>query len=180
MYWYTIHILVKITLHSTIEARQSAGKTVNRISDDYLIGFIEGEGCFYVSVVPSKETTTGWQVIHFFKVSQNPRGLLVLQALQERLDCGYIKANASAVSKDKTLAYVVRNITDLNQKVIPFFQDKLVIKQADFDKFCSIIKLVTNKEHLKKEGMTQILDLCYSMNTNKRKFQKDQIIRDFS
>lgn len=150
------------------------------ISDDYLIGFIEGEGCFYVSIVPSKETTSGWQVIHFFKVSQNPRGLEVLEWLKTRLDCGYIKMNASSLSKDKTLAYVVRNIDDLKEKVIPFFKNKLIVKENDFKKFCQIIELVSNKQHLSKDGVVKIIDISSSMNTSKRKYSKEQIVLGFS
>ena len=37
----------------------------NSISDDYLLGFVEGEGMFYIGIVPSPETKTGWQVIYF-------------------------------------------------------------------------------------------------------------------
>jgi len=40
------------------------------LSDDYLIGFTEGEGMFYVGIVPSKETKTGWQVIFFKSISK--------------------------------------------------------------------------------------------------------------
>lgn len=47
-----------------VTLRSSAGKTSSylpfRISDDYLVGFVEGEGMFYVGVVPSRETKTGW------------------------------------------------------------------------------------------------------------------------
>jgi len=54
------------------------------LSDDYLIGFVEGEGMFYIGIVPSKETKSGWQVIYFFKVSQNPVGKTVLEELKKR------------------------------------------------------------------------------------------------
>lgn len=149
------------------------------ITDDYFVGFVEGEGCFYVSVVPSKETRTGWQVIHFFKVSQNPRGLCVLKALQERLNCGYIKSNASTHSSDKSLALVVRNITDLQTLVIPFFSSKLIIKKHDFDCFEKIVQLVSAKKHQTYEGMKIILELSRSMNTGKKKFKDEDILNRY-
>lgn len=150
------------------------------ISDDYLCGFVEGEGCFYVSIVPSKETNSGWQIIHFFKVSQNPRGQAVLHELRERLDCGYIKSNAGKTSTDKSLAYVVRNIKDLREKVIPFFKGKLIIKNDDFQKFSEIIELVASKRHLNREGAQKAIDISFSMNTSKRKYSKNQILKGFS
>ncbi len=36
-------------------------------ADGYLVGFVEGEGMFYIGIVPSKETKSGWQVIYFLK-----------------------------------------------------------------------------------------------------------------
>ncbi len=164
--------------------RQSAGKaSFNKveyqISDDYIIGFVEGEGMFYVSVVPSKETKTGWQVIYFLKVSQNPIGIFVLEQIRTRLDCGYIKQNSKTDLTDKSLAFVVRDLPSLRNKVIPFFEGKLIIKKDAFEKFKRIIQIVNFKQHLTKEGIKQILDISYSMNTRKRKFSQAEILKSY-
>lgn len=166
----------------TSEARQSAGKTkfcMLKISDDYLRGFVDGEGMFYVGVVPSSETKSGWQVIYFFKVSQNPSGKFVLDFLKKRLDCGYIKQNSKADLTDKSLAFVVRDFRDLVEKVIPFFDKKLFIKRKNFEKFKKVLEIVKEGKHLSKEGLAQILDLAYSMNTQKRKFSKEYILNTY-
>jgi len=105
------------------------------LSDDYLIGFTEGEGMFYIGIVRSLETKTGWQVIYFLKVSQNPIGIEVLNQFKDRLGCGYIKQNSQTDKTDKSLAYVVRDFLSLKKKVIPFFEGKLVIKKEAFEKF---------------------------------------------
>ena len=149
------------------------------LSSDYIAGFVDGEGMFYVSVVPSKETKTGWQVIYFLKISQNPVGKFVLEQIQKRLGCGYIKSNSLKDLTDKSLAFVVRDLPSLRDKVIPFFEGKLVIKKDAFEKFKSIIQIVDRKEHLKKEGLQKILDISYSMNTGKRKFSKEEILRSY-
>lgn len=157
-------------------ARQSAGKA----NDDYFVGFVEGEGMFYIGIVPSKETKSGWQVIYFFKVSQNPIGKGVLEALRKRLDCGYIKQNSKNDNSDKSLALVVRNFSDLDGKVVPFFEGKLIIKEKSFLTFKKVLKLVGQKKHLTREGISEILDLAYSMNTAKRKVTKEFILKNFS
>lgn len=151
------------------------------ISDDYLIGFAEGEGCFYVGVVPSKETLTGWQVIYYFKVSQNPAGKIVLEHFCSRLGCGYLKANSLTDETDKSLAFVVRDFKSLKSKVIPFFEGKLVTnKRNDFDKFKRVLEIVDSRSHLNREGMSEILELMYSMNTQRRKFDRQMILSKFS
>lgn len=149
------------------------------VSDDYLIGFTEGEGMFYIGIVPSKETKTGWQVIYFFKVSQNPSGRMVLQYFKDRLECGYIKENSQTDPTDKSLAYVVRDIFSIKEKVIPFFEDKLVIKRNVFEKFKQVVQLVIAKEHLTMRGMKKILEIAYTMNTGKRKVLKEQILEAY-
>ena len=165
-----------------VGARQSAGKTrfyMIRMSDDYLRGFVEGEGMFYIGVVPSKETKNGWQVIYFFKVSQNPSGKIVLEFLKNRLGCGYIKENSKTDKTDKSLAFVVRDFKDLQEKVIPFFKGKLLIKKQNFKKFREVLKYVSERKHLTKEGLEEILNLSYSMNTHKRKLTKEFILKSY-
>lgn len=150
-----------------------------KISNDYLVGFTEGEGMFYIGIVPSKETKTGWQVIYFFKVSQNPIGKEVLDTFRKRLGCGYIKPNSKSDITDNSLAFVVRDLKSLRDKVIPFFDGKLFIKKKTFDKFKEVIEIVDQKNHLNKEGMKTILDIAYSMNTRKRRVSKKQILKDY-
>ena len=150
-----------------------------KISDDYLAGFVEGEGMFYIGIVPSKETISGWQVIYFFKVSQNPSGEIVLDNLKKRLNCGYIKANSQTDSTDRSLAFVVRNYNDLMYKVVPFFEEKIFIKKVNFEKFKQVLSLVGQRKHLTKEGLSKIIDLAYTMNTGKRKFSKEFILKSY-
>jgi len=150
-----------------------------KVSDDYLIGFTEGEGMFYVGIVPSKETKAGWQVIYFFKVSQNPIGKDVLNQFKDRLKCGYIKQNSQTDLTDKSLAYVVRDFPSLRDKVIPFFEGKLVIKKDAFEKFKQVLKLVEEKQHFTVLGITKILEIAYSMNTQKRRVKKQVILESY-
>ncbi len=150
-----------------------------KISDDYIIGFVEGEGMFYIGIVPSKETKTGWQVVYFFKVSQNPIGLEVLQQLKLRLNCGYIKQNSQTDKTDKSLAFVVRDLPSIRDKVIPFFEGRLFIKQQAFEKFKKVIKFIEEKQHFNLQGMIQILEIAYSMNTQKRRVEKQLILESY-
>ena len=149
-----------------------------KISDDYLAGFIDGEGSFYIGVVPSEEAKLGWQVIHFFKVSQNPSGKVILDFLKKKIQGGYVRPNHKASNDDKSLAYVVRDFDTLYNKVIPFLVDTIDIKQKELIKFKKVLELVKAGRHLNINGMKEILDISYSMNTKKRKYHKEFIIQD--
>lgn len=137
---------------------------------------------FYIGIVKSTGSSrnkSGWQVVYFFKVSQNPNGKFVLDRIKKRLNCGYIKENNKKDSTDKTLAFVVRDLTSIRDKIIPFFEGKLFIKRKTLQKFSKVIDLVSEQKHLKRGGMKQILDIAYSMNTRKRKISKSEILQSF-
>ena len=145
------------------------------VSDDYLIGFIEGEGVFHVGIVPSHFTRLGWQVIYLFKVAQNPIGESVLRALQERLGCGTISPNAKAGARDRTLKYVVRDFENLTEKVVPFCDGRLVIKREALEAFKDVLGRVRGGEHLTARGLLQIVDVAYAMNTKVRRVPRAAI-----
>ena len=145
------------------------------VSDDYLLGFIEGEGVFHVGIVPSQFTKLGWQVIYLFKVAQNPIGESVLRALQERLGCGTISPNAKAGARDRTLKYVVRDFENLSQKVVPFCDGRLVVKREALVAFKDVLNRVDRDEHLTAKGLLEIVDIAYAMNTKVRRVPRGAI-----
>ncbi len=145
------------------------------VSDDYLVGFIEGEGVFHVGIVPSPFTRLGWQVIYLFKVAQNPIGESVLRALQERLGRGTISPNAKAGARDRTLKYVVRDFENLTTRVVPFCDGRLVIKREALDAFKDVLDRVRDDEHLTAKGLLEIVDIAYAMNTKVRRVPRGAI-----
>lgn len=145
------------------------------VSDDYLLGFIEGEGVFHVGIVPSQFTKLGWQVIYLFKVAQNPIGESVLRALQERLGCGTISPNARAGARDRTLKYVVRDFENLTHKVVPFCDGRLVVKREALEAFKDVLDRVDRDEHLTAIGLLEIVDIAYAMNTRVRRVPRAAI-----
>jgi len=90
--------------------------------DDYLAGYVDGEGSFHVAIQRNPSTRFGWQLVPEFHVSQNPERASILELLRARLGCGRIRPNARAGGRDRSLVYVVRNRNDLLTKVIPFFR----------------------------------------------------------
>ena len=132
---------------------------------NYLAGFAEGEGCFYVGVHPTTNVTLGLQVIPEFHVSQNAERREVLDLISCRLGCGRIRANHRA-SADTTLVYVVRRREDLLTRVIPFFETQPLLssKQRDFLAFAGIVRAMDRGEHLTNEGLAALVDRALSMN----------------
>lgn len=150
--------------------------TGEKISKDYLVGFVEGEGCFYVGLSKRKDLPTGWQVIAEFKVSQNPKGRKILEVLRERIGCGSIKRNDLKNKKDKTWILIVRKQKDLIEKVIPYFEGKLLVKKKEFEKFKNVLELMKKREHLKPKGIRKIVEIIYSSPSKRKKYSKEIIL----
>jgi hypothetical protein len=132
----------------------------------YISGFVDGEGCFSVTIQKSNNVKLGIQIIPEFHVSQHQNRTEVLKVIKNRLGCGYIKPNDYRNPKDQTSVYVVRNMNDLSKKVIPFFKKYplISIKQKDFEKFTRVVSLMIEGDHLRKNGLVAILKIAYSMN----------------
>ncbi len=149
---------------------QQAAK--NDISDEYLSGFTDGEGCFYVGFSKRMDLPLKWQVITEFHLSQNPGGKNVLEAFRQRLGCGYLKLNHAQSLKDKTWVLIVKDRKELKEKLIPFFKKHPLhtSKQDDFTVFIQVLDLIEQGRHLTKDGFREIVELVFSTKriTNKR------------
>ena len=114
------------------------------LTADYIRGFVDGEGCFYI--LNSK------RIACEFQVSQKDRR--VLDSMQEYFGCGYVKPK---YDKAGTYVYLVKGIRDLSAKIVPFFKEHpLIVKQKQFERFAQVVEMQALKEHLTKEGKTKI------------------------
>ncbi|MBI2442733.1 MAG: LAGLIDADG family homing endonuclease [Candidatus Levybacteria bacterium] len=149
---------------------QQAAK--EEISNEYLSGFTDGEGCFYVGFSKRIDLPLRWQVITEFHVSQNPGGKNVLEALQQRLGCGYLKPNHAQSLKDKTWVLIVKDRKELKEKLVPFFEKYPLhtSKRDDFFVFVMVLDLIDQGKHLTKDGFKEVVELVFSTKriTNKR------------
>lgn len=83
---------------------------------NWLAGFTEAEGCFYVSINKSK-TTTGFAVQLKFIITQHSRDKQLMKYLVTYLGCGRYEAR----SKDKNTQagdFVVTKLSDITEKII--------------------------------------------------------------
>ena len=151
---------------------QQANRKLLRISDDYLAGFTDGEGCFYVGFGYRKDLPLKWQIITEFHLSQNPSGEHLLEYFTKRLGCGYLKLNHAKSKTDKTLVLVVKDRKDLKEKLIPFFRKHSLVgsKAEDFEIFCKVLQIIEEKKHLTINGLKELTDIVFSSKrlTNKR------------
>ena len=149
------------------------------VSDEYFAGFVDGEGCFYVGFSRREDLPLKWQVITEFHLSQNPKGMNILEEFKKRLGCGYIKPNHSKNPRDKSLVLIIKERKDLQEKLIPFFKEHPLHsgKQTDYLIFSQALEIISKGEHLKREGFNRIVDLVFQQpNTRLKKYSKEKLL----
>lgn len=140
----------------------------------WVVGFIDGEGCFSVSLHKNPTTKLGWQIMPEFVATQGEKSLASLKKLQRFFGCGRIFVNHRYDNHRENLyRFCVRSFRELDERIIPFFRknELQTAKSRDFDIFAQIIGLMKEKEHLNKKGIKKIIALATKMNTGKRKQQ---------
>ena len=142
---------------------------------NYISGYVDGEGCFSVSVSKREKLKIGWAVKPSFCVGQNYDRREVLDLMMSYFGCGHIRRDWG----DRTLKYEVRKIDDLLEKVIPHFQQFPLksAKQKDFLRFAEICRQMKVSEHRKVRGLRIILKNAYERNgSGKRKLPLSAIL----
>ena len=150
-----------------------------KISNDYIVGFVDGEGCFYVGFGKRNDLPMKWQIITEFHISQNPGSRNVLEAVRDRFGCGYLKPNHAKSTSDKTWILIVKDRNDLEQKIIPFFKKHPLqsAKQHDFVVFRKVLHLIRKRKHLTKKGFADIVDLVFSTDRQtKKRYTKSMLL----
>ncbi len=137
-----------------------------QIDASWVVGFVDGEGCFSVSLHrnPFIRRTAGWQVVPAFHVYQHGDHRDVLEELVEFFGCGNVRSKGPTSS---VWTYAVSGVKTLEACVVPFFESHpLRVKKDDFEAFAAIVRLLRGKEHLVADGFERVVRLAYGMNAN--------------
>jgi hypothetical protein len=134
----------KMTAILSDNATSADNQQERLINIGWVIGFVDGEGCFSIGFVKQsgsanrKGYKTGYQVSHEFAVTQGEKSLSTLVELQKFFGAGQVIINRRYDNhKDNLYRFVVGKREDLIHIIIPFFEQyKLkTSKNNDFVKF---------------------------------------------
>jgi hypothetical protein len=80
---------------------------------NWILGFVDGEGCFSVSIFKNRTSKSGFQVMPEFVVTQGQKSLSVLQEIKDFFQCGSIFVNRRHDNhKENIYRFCVRSLTD--------------------------------------------------------------------
>jgi hypothetical protein len=152
----------------------------------WVIGFVDGEGCFSIGFVRQpnranrKGYATGYQVFHRFVVTQGARSAACLEELREFFGVGRIFVNRRHDNhREDLMQYLVGRRMDLVETIIPFFRQYPLrtSKRDDFECFARCMEVVDAGRHVTREGLIEIAELAESMNHRKSRQGLIRILR---
>jgi hypothetical protein len=136
----------------------------------WVVGFVDGEGCFSCSIYRCHKMTLGWQVRPAFDVVQGESSRDALEELVQFFGCGKIYRNRRRDNhREDLLRYNVYRLEDLCTKIVPFFRENPLrtSKQKNFEKFVRIVELMELRRHLSVEGVIEVAEITQTMNHRK-------------
>jgi hypothetical protein len=140
-------------------------------AEQWVVGFVDGEGCFSISVVRNAVTRSGWQVQPEFSVTQAASSRAALELLVSFFGCGSIIENRRNDNhREPLLRFSVKRRSDLVAVIVPFFEANPLrtAKQLDFEKFAAVLRFMEAGGHLSEEGLRWVASITEAMNRRQR------------
>jgi hypothetical protein len=136
----------------------------------WVVGFVDGEGCFSSPIYRCYKMRLGWQVRPEFAVAQGASSRDVLEDLVRFFGCGKVYRNARHDNhREDMYRYCIQRFADLRDVIVPFFLEHPLrtSKRNNFAKFAQIIELMNGRRHLSTSGIVQIAEIAQTMNHRK-------------
>jgi hypothetical protein len=173
------------------KASRAENQQERLIKIGWIIGFVDGEGCFSLGFVKQRDRQeknrirrgyrTGYQIFYEFAVTQGESSLKSLEILKDFFGVGALYPNIRYDNhKENLYRYVVRKRADLLRVIIPFFEKYPLqtSKRKNFEMFAKGIKEVEKGNHLTTSGIIRIAQMCEKMNHRKDKSELIKILRN--
>lgn len=136
----------------------------------FISGFTSGEGCFSAYLGIDLSLKWALQPSFEFSITQNTGDLKLLKAFRLYFN----SVGKIYDKKDGVSVYMVRNITDIHNVIIPFFLEYPLVgtKSIELDIFIQYMKLVLNKHHLgielvNRDIFIDMAILCKNLNSKR-------------
>jgi hypothetical protein len=128
----------------------------NQLDPNYVVGFVDGEGCFSVTCSKRSDIRAGYEIKAAFEMEVVIDDYPVMKRIYRALGKPGQLYTFSFKRHPKWKPHCkikVSNMKDLVEKIIPFFkahplQSK---KKKSFEKFCKIVELIKQKNTFNRD-----------------------------
>lgn len=126
----------------------------------FITGYIDGEGCFWISLAREKRLSAGWRVRFYFDILIHKKDKVILEQIKNYYGVGRIYEK-----NDNSVQYVVYSVKELQVIRKHFEKYQLCTKKrADYELWIKALDLIQNKEHLTEQGLQKIVAIRASLN----------------
>ena len=141
-----------------------------KLSKDYIIGLVDGEGSFTAFVRnldQSTERVRRTRIEPRFYIKLIEKDKLILDALRDYFGCGSVYFQKDTrKNHHNCYRFEVFNRKELEEIIIPFFRKnplRFPSKRNDFEIFCELMVEIKRGEHLTESGLKKIFKLKQKM-----------------
>ena len=138
--------------------------------EQWIVGFVDGEGCFSLPIHRNPSMRIGWMVPPRFAVVQGERSAHVLYLIRDYFGCGTVYLNRRRDNhREDLLVYGVFNQHDLRSKIVPFFEANSLrtAKLEEVERYKRILEMMEQRLHLTVDGLRRIAEIAQTMNHRK-------------
>lgn len=135
------------------------------LKDDWIIGFVDGEGCFSFSLIRNDSLKFGYQIQGEFTVVQHKREIQLLHKLKAHFGCGSV-----AINHGDVYHWRVKNLSQFLTLIIPYFEKHTLMTKKKFQLpvFKEICLRLQAKEHFTETGFNEIKALVQKLSELKK------------
>ena len=127
----------------------------------YFTGFVDAEGCFLINIRNNNKLKIGWNVELRFQICLHEKDTALLEQIKNCLGVGTIYKDV----RRQAVKFLVLSIKDIAVIIDHFDKYPLITqKRADYELFKQAFIIISNKEHVTKEGLLKIVALKSSLN----------------
>ncbi len=132
----------------------------NKLDSNWVTGFTDAEGCF--SVIIEIPDPSKWKIRISFEINLHEMDKDILYKIQSFFGVGAVYHRADR----KKSVYRVSNVSYINKVIIPHFTEYPLISQKarDFLLWSKVVEIISNRDHLTKQGFDKILSYYASIN----------------
>lgn len=169
---YQIKILSNV-LHKKEVRFYSTTQNKIHLNPWFLSGFIDGEGCFRISLTKVNRAS-GWRVQLFFQITLHTKDRVLLESVRDFFGVGKIQPSGLAPPFHRMewwkggknlIQYRIQTFDELAILINHLENYPLITqKKADYELFKKAYGLMLKKEHLNIEGLKKIVSLKASLN----------------
>lgn len=151
---------------------------MKKLPGDYISGFVDGEGCFYINYRKETKRKRKGAPIYFrwtayFAIMLRKDDKKILEQIKHTLECGKIFS-----LKNGMIWYGVQDMNDIKNKIIPFFRHYPLRakKKHDFDLWLKAAEIIYSHKKrgadYKSSEINKLLNIRLNMKIYKSRNNK--------